>query len=1061
MKFTQAQQQAIQHRDHHALISAGAGSGKTAVLSERVLALLKDGLSLDQLIVLTFTNAAAKEMKERIRQKIIQATQEGHIDASQLRLIDSAHIQTFDSFALYLFKTYGHVDHRSKDISLMDPILYKQLKTDLIEDLFEARYRAQDTAFLTLIDTYALKTDERIKTWVLKYYEALDQHIDAHALAIKHTEDAFEPAQINETLNQFERMILTIKEEIIEEFYHTREHEGDDAVLRYYDLVDEQFIHRFKTMGYDALHALALRGISGYPTFSAQIKETMDEEAIKRVTDFNQRFKKRIKDELLSLTKIPLSHWRWRHETKAPMVRVLIDLVKTLDQTLRDVMHQEGRYTFTAIAREALTLVKKTPDIQAHLKRQFKEILVDEYQDTSIIQEALIDALNLPRRFMVGDMKQSIYRFRHADVTIFKDKQDRYLKGDGGRLIALNDNFRSRKEVIDDLNQLFETLFSPRFGGLTYDHWHQLDAKNERFKHQHPQPYGLVVHHVHAAELNDHPFDARRYEVAAMADHILTRVNEEKTLEGETLRPLRFQDITILIDRRNHFELFAEIFEAKGIPLILYRDEPLVNSELLQVLSHAVKAILSLQPPASLETDFKRALYGLARSFLWRLDDEIILEALLALDNTSFDGWVKALPEPLKTHVHTLQVLADEVQTYPLDEAMFKIVETLDVLSQLTALKDTQAQRARLDNLLLTLPALAQAQMTLEGFVDYLTAASEAEIDMPYRPLKDHQEDAVTLMTIHGSKGLQFPHLYVAHLDNPFKKPKTDELFFDRDLGFILPVLDDQRLATDVTLWLKKMREIEALISERLRQWYVALTRAEESIHLWLWSRDKTPVTMSDVSSFGDFLRLLPYNLKGPHETLNPMIVPQPHQSSSPKDLPLSDLPPKTYLPAVDALPAKTQTRFSIDEINLLSPETLQAMRYGDALHQWLERIDFTQDPLKQLADLEVDSTTHQHLKTFFTQPLLTSIEIQAVYQEYAFVDDSDDTLRQGFIDCLIETKDRMIVIDYKLKTIDKEAYIAQVKGYMNVVKTQFQKPVEGYLYSLIEGRFQKVEERV
>ncbi len=382
MRFTQAQQQAIRHRDHHALISAGAGSGKTAVLSERVLALLKEGLSLDQLIVLTFTNAAAKEMKERIRQKLIIAVDHGQIDANQLRLIDSAHIQTFDSFALYLFKTYGHVEHRSKDISLMDPVIYKQLKTDLIDALFEARYHAQDAAFLTLIDTYALKTDERIKTWVLKYYEALDQHMDAHALAFKHTVKAFEPATMNDTMRQFENMVLTIKDDIIDEFYHTVEHEPDDAALRFYERVDAQFVSHFKTMDYDALHTLALTNIQGYPTFSKNFKDAMSDAVIKRVDDFSKRFKKRIREELLSLTNIPLAQWRWRHEAKAPMLKVLIDLVKTLEETLRHVMHQEGRYTFTAIAREALMLVKNNPNIQAQLKHQFKEILVDEYQDT-------------------------------------------------------------------------------------------------------------------------------------------------------------------------------------------------------------------------------------------------------------------------------------------------------------------------------------------------------------------------------------------------------------------------------------------------------------------------------------------------------------------------------------------------------------------------------------------------------------------------------------------------------------------------------------------------------
>lgn len=1060
MKFTQAQHQAIMHRDGDALISAGAGSGKTAVLSERVLSLLHEGLHLNEIIVLTFTKAAAHEMKERIRHKILHAVEMGTLDLQQARLVDSAHIQTFDSFALYIFQKFGHLEGRDPRVALVDPIVLEQQKTQLIDQLFEAHYQQEDPAFLALIESYALKDDRLVKQWVREFHHALDQHVDQASLIKHFTTTVFEAASVNDTMRQFEAMIDDLKEDAIAFFEHTVAHESDALVLTYFDAIRETLIEPLRLMRYEDYHQLAI-GKVPYPIFNKTYKEGLDEETVERVKAFNEYFKNTVLKTFLTPASTPFDTWKTRHINKQAMLKPLLTLVQALGERLESWMHQHGRYTFQAIAKEALALVRQHDYVKTSLQHQFKEILVDEYQDTSNIQEALIQALDLPRRFMVGDIKQSIYRFRHADVTIFKDKQARYQDSQQGRLIALNDNFRSREEVIQDLNAMFEALFTPRFGGLAYDRTHTLQAGNKRFSLKAPQPYGLNVHRLSEAELKDQSFNKRSYEIVAMADHILARMKEEKTLDGETLRPLRFQDITILIDRRSHFDLFASIFEAKGIPLVLFRDESLINSELLEVLKHAIKVVVALQKDDPMAYEFKRHFYGLGRSFLWRLDDDTLIQALLTLESWPKDAWIEQLEDPLKGHLSTLFELAQRVAYEPLDQAFTRLIESLQVLAQLPALKDTKAQRARLDHLLLSTPNLAATGLNLEGFIDYLDDAQNAEIELPYSPLKDRGDDAVTLMTIHGSKGLQFPHLYIAHLDNPFKFPNANELHFDRELGFILPVEDEQLLAEDVSLLLKKHHERDAVVSETLRQWYVALTRAEESIHVWLWDRKKSPVSIKEAQSYGDFLRLLSYRLKETHELINAASVPEStYTSTVRRSLPKLSSLMKTYREPLTSPPLKAASRFSMQALNLLPKATLDSMRYGEELHQWLERIDFKNNPLNQLDQLHLEPAIKTKLETFFTQPLWSEIEIVEVYQEYAFVDESDALTRQGYIDCLIETQQTMIVIDYKLKTIDKQAYTDQVQGYMDVVKRQFNKPVKGYLYSLIEGRFQAVEER-
>lgn len=1058
MRFTQAQTAAITSRDKALLISAGAGSGKTAVLSERVISRLNEGVRLTQLVVLTFTDAAAQEMKERIRKKIAASVEAGHLESSHLDDLKSAHIQTFDSFAFYLVQKFGHFIGLPPHLQLMDSIVYTYTKKEALDRILETYYENEDARFLALIEDVVIKHDRSLKEKIIALYDALELFHDGSQVIAEWLEKGSEEATFERLFKTYEQALQTEVSDLKAALEHHRFTYDNEAVDTFVSLIQD-WLDRFAHKSYAELHALSLNRPKA-PTFSKPIKEAMGDTESQRFEPFYKALKDRVSSHVLKPASHSLSVWSERYHLKMSHLPILLEITQALKEAMTAAMTETHRYSYQAIAMMALRLVQTVPYVQNSLRESVLEIMVDEYQDTSGLQNALIEAMQAQTTFMVGDMKQSIYRFRHADVTIFQEKQNNFTAGQGGVCLTLAQNFRSNAGVINDLNRLFETLFEPRFGGLVYDQTHQLEAANDVYK-QHDrvvkEGLKLVTFDSHGDDGQAIKKDQRRFEIALIAQDILERLKTDQTLDKEGLRPIRYQDITILVDRRTHFQAFAEIFEAKGIPLRVLKSESLAQTELFLVLHNLIEWCIQIAQGITESAYVKRSFYSVMRSFLGRVEDDVLLRVLHDFDARGVTAFYEATDARVRSFSHDVRSLASSVFDRPLEEALRDLLETLDVYASLVYLKDTQAQQARLDYLLVEARRLGAEGLNLRSFQTYLQTAKDHEIDMAYAPLKDDRMNAVTLMTIHGSKGLEFPHLYLAHLDNAIRFDHSGDLVFDRDIGLLWPIMIDRLQTYDFTDRLKKDREREAQIGESLRLLYVALTRAKETIFMALpTEKSSRLLTKKTAKSLADFIRLSHFE---PDQTVayDETIIP-PMQVKATADRVTTQASKKMYLPPLKPAVVQHQKRFSREEKVLLSPEILKAMRLGDELHQLLERIDFLHQPLSQIAVVTHNAHHQALLEAFFTQPQWQTWSVKEVYQEFAFVLDEGDTMRQGFIDCLLACDDRYVIIDYKLKSIDKTVYYDQVRGYMAYIKKRLKKPVEGYLYSLLEQRFLKVD---
>lgn len=1057
MNFTEAQKAAITSRDKALLISAGAGSGKTAVLSERVLSRLQEGARLTQLVVLTFTDAAAQEMKERIRKKITAAVEAGLLEASHEEDLNSAHIQTFDSFTFHLVQKFGHFINLPPQLQLMDSIVYNYTQKQALDTLLNTYYEEEDERFLALIQDVVIKHDRSLKEKLIALYDALELFHDYSDVIAHWQSQGTTEATLKRLFDAYERALQTEVDDLCVALEHHRSTYDDATVDAFMDQIHE-WLGCFAHKSYHELQALSLNKPAA-PRLSKPLKEALGEDT-ERFEKFYSDLKKRLNAQVLDPAKHSQAVWFERYALKMSHFPILLEITQKLKEAMHAAMKASHRYSYQAIAMMALDLVQNVPYVQDSLRENTLEIMVDEYQDTSGLQNALIEAIQAHTTFRVGDMKQSIYRFRHADVTIFQEKQNAFTAGHGGVCLTLAQNFRSNAGVIRDLNRLFETLFEPRFGGLTYDQSHQLEAANPVYKDTYTvakQGLELVSFDSQSDGDDDVKKDARRFEIALIADHILNRLKTDQTLDGGTLRPIRYQDITILVDRRTHFSAFAQIFEAKGIPLRVLKNESLAQTELFLVLQNVIEWCDQIAQGLNEKALLKRSFYSVMRSFLGRVEDDALIRIMHDFDERGVKAFYEATDERVRSFAIKIQKLASVVFDVPLEEALRSLLEVLDVYAALVTLKDTQAQQARLDYLLVEARRLGTEGLHLRSFKTYLQTAKDQEIDMAYAPLKDDRMNAVTLMTIHGSKGLEFPHLYLAHLENTIRFDHSGDLVFDRDIGLLWPIMVERLQTYDFTDRLKKDREREAQIGESLRLLYVALTRAKESIFMAL-PKEKSSrlLTKKTAKSFADFIRLsgwqpdrwVPYDER---------IIPSIHTQAPTSPL-VSNASPKVYQAPLPAGVAQQHRRFSREEKVLLNPTVLKAMRLGDQLHQLLERIDFLHQPLAQIPTVTQNEHHQALLKAFFTQPQWDTWTVREVYQEFAFVIEDDTSVRQGFIDCLLACDDRYIVIDYKLKSIDKEVYYEQVRGYMTYIKERLKKPVEGYLYSLLEERFLKVD---
>ena len=419
-KWTSEQSEAIYKKGTNIIVSAGAGSGKTAVLSERVLEHVKSGISVNRLLVLTFTNAAAAEMKDRIRAKIRKVPEL----KDELDKVDIAYITTFDSFALSMVKKYSNYLNLSKNINIIDESIITLKKYEILEQLFNTRYEAKDELFLKLINDFTVKDDKEIFKAVLSLYAKLENRYDTKDYLDTYLENYYSAENIEKIITAYFSLIKS-RIEVLGDTIDNLSHYTDNTFMnKLYEVVNPLLTAK----GYAEIR-LAVYNISRLPILRGATDEVKKiKEEVKAIID---EIKNLVKYNTLDEIKITLN------ATK-DYAAALISLIKELDLKLGRFKKENNAYDFIDIAKMAIDILKKFPDIREEIKDTYYEILIDEYQDTNDIQDIFISLIENNNVYMVGDIKQSIYRFRNANPNLFKSKYDAYAKNDNGIKIDLN-----------------------------------------------------------------------------------------------------------------------------------------------------------------------------------------------------------------------------------------------------------------------------------------------------------------------------------------------------------------------------------------------------------------------------------------------------------------------------------------------------------------------------------------------------------------------------------------------------------------------------------------------
>ena len=1024
-KWTNEQQLAIKHEGENIIVSAGAGSGKTAVLSERVLRKLKSGVGIKQLLILTFTKAAAAEMRERIRANI----KKNPDLASQLLELDGAYITTFDSYSLSLVKKYHYLLNVSKNIQIGEASVFTIRENEFLDEILLRRYENPTSDFTKLIYDFCTKDDDSLKKSILKINHALDLRYDKVEYLTSYIDTFYQPDTIESYCHLYVSKLFSLQEEmqnIIESLCPLLEEKVSEKVYSFY----RKFLDS-KT--YDEM-------VGSLDERAPQTPRNSEDD-VKAYFAKLSELRKRAKDYLMYPSYQEMKDAIWATEGYA---KEIVSILLELDQKMMELKHEEDTYDFTDISKMAIQLLLDHPDIKEEVKQSFQEIMIDEYQDTSDLQETFISLIANHNVYMVGDIKQSIYRFRNANPYIFKEKYENYQKGIDGFKIDLNKNFRSRKEVLDNVNLMFDLLMDSVVGGADYKASHRMVFGNTSYEEQGKSDTSHQMEVYRYDYDKSSEYSKEEIEAFWIAQDIKKKIESGYLVynfkeENAKPRPCKYQDFVIMLDRSTNFGLYKKIFTYFGIPLAVKKDESIKSTTDLLLFSNILTFIFKIYHH-EYDTMYYHTYASIARSFLFSLSDQEIFQTITGKRIT--ESSIYQLAEPI----------AKELDGLSTTELLDRILTAFSYYEKLLCVGDIDSALARIDNLKRIAKGFESIGMTPSMFQEYLVELTENDqLDLKYKVSED-ASNAVQIMTIHASKGLEFPICYFASLDVKFNmRDMNDRFLYDNKTGIITPYFKEG-IGDTILKSLYKERYTMEEVSEKIRLFYVAVTRAKEKMIFVLPSREwdkgtdyDSKVSWSSLADMLDSIRdvLSPYTLS---IDLKEIPLTHAYHTLTKKEYPTSF---SHYVEEEISIPVKPigQERFSKTTSHILSKQELRAMKFGEHMHEVFESIDILHPNLEKLSKFEKEKVT------LFLKHDIVRNAPQAVYQEYEFMTELDGKMQHGIIDLLLQYENRYVIIDYKLKEVTDEAYRKQLDGYKKYIYQKTGKPVEAYLYSILDDR--------
>ena len=1012
--WTKDQLLAINQDGSNIIVSAGAGSGKTAVLTKRVITKIEKGININNLLVLTFTNAAANEMKDRIRKAI---TEKGLTD--QLDLIDSAYITTFDSYAQSIVRKYHYLLNIPSKVKVVDDTVIKIEINRIIDEIFEERY--QDIKFDNLIKTYCTKNDRKIKDIVISFNEKLDLKSDKETYLNEYIDKYYSNEFIENVIKEYIDSAFEVKDNINELFLDIKGYLDD----KQFNNLSEYLDKLLSSSTYEEI-------IHCFDNKKIQMRN-LDEEA--------KPIYKKIKDNVDYLKK---EYTKSKEEIRSDLlstkdnVEVIISLIKELDKRLSEFKINNNSYTFNDIAKMAIKIVKENNDVKEEIKNYFNEIMVDEYQDTSDLQDEFISLIGNNNVYMVGDIKQSIYRFRHANPEIFRNKYNKYSKNDGGIKIDLLKNFRSREEVLDDINRVFDLIMDDNIGNADYKVSHRMVHGNDM--------YNLKGDYKYNMDLLTYNYEDKEYTKAEIEAFIIANDIKEKVeskyqvIDKETkkLRDVNYGDFCIIMDRGGDFDTYSKIFEYFKIPNVVWHDEKLNTEDDIAILKNIINLIIKVKEEI-LDQEFKYYFTSVARSYLFDYTDDQILDIFV---NNKFK----------EDEIYKISSdIALKLDYITNNELLDIIIEKFKIYEKTIVKGNIEACNIRYDIFSKLFTSLSDLGYTPYDLKEYFKNSSKLEIKYS---LNTKVENSVNIMNIHKSKGLEFSICYFSGLYKSFNDQDIKSTFlYDEKYGIIIPINNDGLENTILrNLYIKKYYEED--ISEKIRLFYVALTRTKEKMIIIspeLTNEDEVNNIVDDnirinYRSLYDILNSINTKLKMYEENI------QIENLKLTKDYNLSK---KGKLPDIFIDDKKIELKeikidnneiieshFSKETNNLKTKEEIDNMNYGTYMHYLFEITDF-KNP----------KTDNKQVLNFISRLDLNC----KIYKEYEFEYEEDNTKYHGIIDLMLVYDDHIDIIDYKLKNITDENYIKQIKGYKSYIEKKLNKKTNTYLYSIIDNKLLEI----
>lgn len=965
MKFTEDQQRVIDLRNCNILVSAAAGSGKTAVLVERIVELVSGSgcdsaraVDIDRLLIVTFTNAAAAQMRERITKALsdrVEAEPDNEHIKKQLMLIHNAKIMTIHSFCLYLIKNHFNDIGLDPDFRTADEGEIRLLKQEVLSELLEEQFALGRQEFTDCVEYFAYdgrekwleELIERLYTFSGSYpfpekwlrQHRMDYHVETFEELVKTEWFAGMMQEISALLQECkeqEKAALKVCEEPDGPYFYAVALEQDQELLAGLEQElasvvqtasePEQSVASAEmdsSVAKDAFEALAARvqGIS-----YARMAPKKDDSVSAEKRELVKAMRERVKSLLGTLSEKYFASGpkQWLAECRQADAALceLVDLALLFGERLTEKKREKNLLDFEDMEHLALQILLKEEengqmvpsDTALEYREQFVEILIDEYQDSNLVQEFLLQSISGEddgrfNRFMVGDVKQSIYKFRLARPELFLEKFATYQKEDGNCVrVDLKQNFRSRHEVTDCVNDLFLQLMHRELGGVEYDADAALypaaqfpeadgEAADAREKDvalgsEEKQGSAVPVSTACEASIARSPYepelciaaisgekgeDPKELEAKMIAGKIREIVGKLPVRDSESgqLRPARYQDIVILLRTTSGWdETFKKILEENAIPVFVTSKTGYFAATEVQTVLNFLRV---LNNPLQ-----EIPLFGVLKSVLFGFGDAQ-LATLRALDETgkrclydcvklaagegeSGEGSVgygrgsngadASLREKCCSFLSFLNRYREYAVYLPIHKLMEQFLEETGYLYTVSALPGGVQRRINVEMLLTRAESFEKTSYSgLFHFIRYMEQLEKYDIDYGETGASDENADVVRIMSIHKSKGLEFPVCFVSGLSKRFnRQDSVAPVLMDMDLGLAIDWVDPTARIRHTTLKKNVLaRKLNAdSMGEELRVLYVALTRAEEKLILTgTCKEDKLPQEDATQGAYG------------------------------------------------------------------------------------------------------------------------------------------------------------------------------------------------------------------